>query len=110
MTDETGNWPNWAPKAVAVVAIAVVAATAITVGTCGAGSVAGVAMISATATLAAKTTEVAVLQVKKGKSEGKSGSQIAKDTMEYIYDNGSTIVGMTPLTKASLSSVCLAQT
>ena len=103
MSDETGTWPSWVKKAVAVVTIAavVVAATAITVATCGAGSVAGVAMITATATLAAKATEVAVLQVKKGKSEGKSGSQIAKDTVESIYDNGSKIVGLTPVTKSA---------
>lgn len=103
MSDESGTWPSWVKKAVAVVTTAavVVAATAITVATFGAGSVAGVAMITATATLAAKATEVAVLQVKKGKSEGKSGSQIAKDTVESIYDNGSKIVGLTPVTKSA---------
>ena len=102
MFDETGTWPSWVKKAVAVVAVATVAvvATTVTVATCGAGSIAGVAMITATATLAAKTTEVAVLQVKKGKSEGKSVSQIAKDTIESIYDNGLKIVGFTPLTKS----------
>ncbi len=102
MTDETGNWPTWVKKTIAVVAVAavVVAATAITVGTFRAGSVAGVAMITATATLAARTTEVAVLQAKKGKMEGKSGSEIAKDTMESIYDNGGKIVGYTPYTKS----------
>ena len=103
MSDETGTWPSWVKKAVAVVAVAtvVVAATAITVATCGAGSVAGVAMITATATLAAKATEVTVLQVKKGKAEGKSGSQIAKDAVESIYNNGSKIVGLTPVTKSA---------
>lgn len=103
MNDNSGNWPNWLKKAVAVVAVgvAVVAATAVTVATCGAGSVAGVAMITATATLAAKTTEVAVLQVKKGKADGKSGGQIVKDTFESIYNNGRKIVGFTPLAKAA---------
>ena len=103
MSDETGAWPSWVKKAVAVVAIAsvVVVATAITVATCGAGSVAGVAMITTTATLAAKTTEVVVLQVKKGQAEGKNSSQVAKDAVESIYDNGSKIIGMTPFTKAS---------
>ena len=103
LADEAGTWPTWVKKAVAVVAVAavVVAATAVTVATCGAGSVAGVAMISATATFAAKTTEVAVLQARKGKAEGKSSSQIAKDTIESIYNNGSKILGFTPFTKSA---------
>ena len=101
MADETGNLPAWVNKTIAVVAVAavVVAATAITVGTCGAGSVAGIAMISATATLAARTTEVAVLQVKKEKLEGKNNTEIAKDTMESIYDNGDKIIRYNPATK-----------
>lgn len=83
MHDENGEWPSWAKKLVAVVAVAaaVVTATVVTVATFGAGSVAGVAMISATATLAARTTEVVALQVKKGKQEGKSTSQIVKDSL-----------------------------
>ena len=103
MYDETGTWPSWIKKAVAVVAVAatVVVATVATVATCGAGSIAGVAMISATATLAAKTAEVAILQVKKGEAEGKSGSQIVKDTRESIYDNGMQIIGMTPIIKTA---------
>ena len=103
MEDGNGNWPNWIKKAIAVVAIAtvVVAATVVTVATCGAGSVAGVAMITTTATLAARATEVAVLQNKKGRLEGKSGSQIAKDTMESIYDNGAKIIGLTPIIKSA---------
>ena len=103
MVDDGGYWPTWLKKAVAVVAVAAVVVTAavVTVSTFGAGSVAGVAAISATATLAARTTEVAALQVKKGKQEGKSGSQIAKDTFESIFDNGDEIVGITPVTKAT---------
>ena len=103
MSDELGSWPSWVKKAVAVVAVAavVVAATAITVATCGAGSVAGVAMISATATLAARATEVTVLQIKKGRAEGKSGRQIAKDAVESVYDNGAKIIGLTPITKSA---------
>ena len=102
MADDSGLWPNWVKKAVAVVAVAVtvVAATAITVVTCGAGSVAGVAMITASATIAAKATEVTVLQVKKGKEEGKSTGQIAKNCVEALYDNGSKIIGITPVTKS----------
>ena len=103
MSDETGAWPSWLKKAIAVVTVAavVVAATAITVVSCGGGTVAGVAMITTTATLAARTTEVAFLQAKKGKLDGKSGSQIVKDTVESIYDNGSKIVGLTPATKTA---------
>lgn len=68
MTNPTGELPDWANKWIAIVTAATVVAvaTTITVMTYGAGSVAGVAMISATLTLLAKTTEVAVLQVKKG--------------------------------------------
>ena len=58
-------------------------------------------MISATATLAVRTTEVAVLQVKKGKQESKSGTQIARDTFESVYDNGGKIAGITPVTKTT---------
>lgn len=101
--DENGEWPSWAKKLVAVVTVAaaVVTATVVTVATFGAGSVAGVAMISATATLAARTTEVVALQVKKGKQEGKSTSQIVKDSFESVYDNGKRIVGFTPATKGA---------
>lgn len=101
--DENGEWPSWAKKLVAVVAVAaaVVTATVVTVATFGAGSVAGAAMISATATLAARTTEVVALQVKKGKQEGKSTSQIVKDSFESVYDNGKRIVGFTPATKGA---------
>ena len=101
--DENGEWPSWAKKLVAVVAVAaaVVTATVVTVATFGAGSVAGVAMISATATLAARTTEVVALQVKKGKQEGKSTSQIVKDSFESVYDNGKRIVVFTPATKGA---------
>ena len=101
--DQTGFWPSWVKKAIAVTAVAavLVAATVITVATYGAGSVAGVAMISAALTISARATEVAVLQVKKGKQEGKTGKQIAKDSIESIYDNGSKVIGITPVTKAT---------
>lgn len=74
MSDENSTWPSWVKKAVAVIAVAavVIAATVVTVATCGAGLVAEAAMISATVTLAARTTEVVALQVKKGKQEGKA--------------------------------------
>lgn len=41
------------------------------------------------------------LQVKKGKQEGKSTSQIVKDSFESVYDNGKRIVGFTPATKGA---------
>ena len=81
LVDKTGNWPIWVNKTIAVVAVA------------------AVVMISATATLAARTTEVAVLQVKKGKLEGKNNTEIAKDTMESICYNGDKIIRYTPATK-----------
>jgi len=56
-------------------------------------------MITATATLAARTTEVTVLQVKKGRLEGKENKQILKDAAESIYDNGEKIIGITQYTK-----------
>ncbi|MBQ2141954.1 MAG: hypothetical protein II204_02240, partial [Alistipes sp.] len=71
MSDPAGHWPEkWVGKLIAItlVAAAVVVAVAITVSTYGAGSVAGVAVISSALTLAARATEVAVLQVKKSKN------------------------------------------
>ena len=129
MDDPTGQWPKWIGKAIAVVAVAavVVAAVAVTVPTFGAGSVAGVAAISAAVTIAARATEVAVLQVKKsknssqntgGKTSGntsknsgnspggggsnsqKSNGQVAVDVTESLFDNGLQIIGITPFTKA----------
>ena len=129
MDDPTGQRPKWIGKAIAVVAVAavVVAAVAVTVSTFGAGSVAGVAAISAAVTIAARATEVAVLQVKKsknasqntgGKTSGntsknsgnspggggsstqKSNGQVAVDVTESLFDNGLQIIGITPFTKA----------
>ena len=56
-------------------------------------------MITASATIAARATEVTILQVKKGKEEGQSADLIAKNCMEAIYDNGAKIIGTTPVTK-----------
>lgn len=126
MDDPTGQWPKWIGKAIAVVAVAavVVAAVAVTVSTFGAGSVAA---ISAAVTIAARATEVAVLQVKKsknasqntgGKTSGntsknsgnspggggsstqKSNGQVAVDVTESLFHNGLQIIGITPFTKA----------
>ena len=122
MSDPSGNWPKWVGKAIAVVAVAavVVAAVAVTVYTFGAGSVAGVAAISAAVTIAARATEVAVLQVKKsknssqntgGKTSGnspgvresntqKSNGQVAVDVIDSLFKNGDVIIGHLPLTKS----------
>ena len=116
MSDPTGNWPKWikkAAKAITVVAVAavVVAAVVVTVSTFGVGSVAGVAAISTAVTMAARATEVAVLQIKKSKNSSrnnggggsntkKSNGQIALDVTDSLFDNGLQIIGITPLTKA----------
>lgn len=99
--DDAGYWPTWLKKAVAVVAVAtaVVVGTAITVATCGAGSVAGIAAITTTLTLAAHTTEVVSLQVKKGRSEGKGADEIFTDSFEAVYDNVVKIAGLLPISK-----------
>ena len=101
MYDLTGMWPSWLTKAIAVVVTAavVVAATVVTAVTWGPGSVVGVAMITATATWAARTIEVGILQYRKGRAEGKDTEQNIKDTFESIYDNGAKILGWTPVTK-----------
>ena len=103
--DTEGNLsvPSWLKKAIAVTAVAatVVVATALTVSTFGFGSIAGVAMVSATATLAVKSAEVATLQTKKGISEGKNATQLAKDAVESIYNNGLRIIGLLPVTKTA---------
>ena len=123
MDDQSGQWPKWIGKAIAVVVVAVV----VTVSTFGAGSVAGVAAISAAVTIAARATEVAILQAKKSKSSSqnaggkpsgstsynnenspgggesnpqKSNGQVAVDVIESIFDNGLQIIGITPFTKA----------
>ena len=102
-TDENGELWGWIKKAAAVVAVtaAVVTATVVTCVTCGAGSVAGVAMISATVTMAARATEVGILQGRKSANERKSNGKIATDVVEAIFDNGSKIIGLTPVTKSA---------
>ena len=126
MDDPTGQWPKWIGKAAAVVTVTavVVAAVAITVSTFGAGSIAGVTAISAAVTIAARATEVAVLQAKKSKSSSKNavGSnnlnsggtssgrggnntnnsirQVGVGVTESLFDNGLKIIGITPFTKA----------
>ena len=129
MDDPTGQWPKWVGKAIAVVAVAavIVAAVAITVSSFGAASVAGVAAISAAITIAARATEVSILQVRKSKSSAQNADektggntnsnnrnshsgrgsdtrkrkkQVATDVTESLFDNGLQIIGITPFTKA----------
>ena len=129
MDDPTGQWPKWVGKAIAIVAVTavVVAAVAVTVSTFGAGSLAGVTAISAASTIAARATEVAILQVKKSKNSSqnsseensgnfnlnsgnssgdgdsntpKSNTEVAIDVIESLFDNGFQIIGPTLCTKS----------
>ena len=134
MSDEAGHWPKWSTiikaATIVVVAVAVVATVAVTVSTFGAGSVAGVAVITAALSIAAKGTEVAVLQARKStnksKSTGgrrnssgkkakadagsrkKSGGQVATDVIDAVFDNGITV--LTPsATKALITGTAFAK-
>ena len=69
----------------------------------GAASVAGTSMITTTATIAAKATEVTVLQGKKSAIDGDNGWQIANDCMDSIFCNAGMIVSPA-LTKAGTTS------
>ena len=79
-SDETGELWGWLKKAVAIVAVTatVITATVVTCVTCGAGSVAGVAMISATVTMAARATEVGILQGRKSAKEEKLAAKLQR--------------------------------
>ena len=103
MVDIMGYWPEWIEKAATLgaAAIATVGAVAVTVVAFGAASVAGVVAITAALTVAARTTEVAILQARKSSSENKNGGEIAIDVVEAIYDNGQDIVGKLPYTKSA---------
>ena len=135
MSDPSGHWPSWGTilkaAAIVVVAAAIVTAVVVTVATYGAGSVAGVAMITGALTIAAKATEVAILQAKKststrssnsgksssGNSSGggngssgggssgggkKSGGQVAADVIDAVFNNGITI--LTPSATKALTT------
>jgi hypothetical protein len=105
MSDPSGHWPTSGTilKAIAIAAViaVVVLAVVATVATFGAASIVGTIAITSAITLAAKATEVAVLQTKKGVGEGNNSEQIAGDVINSVFDNGSRIVGMTPLTKTA---------
>ncbi len=78
----------------------VVAAVAATIVTCGATSVAGTIVITSAITFAAKTAEVASLQIKKSINDGDSSQEIFSDTIDAIFGNTKYIIGSTPVTKA----------
>ena len=84
---------------VAVTAIIVVSVVA-TVATFGAASVAGTIAITSAITIAAKATEVAVLQGKKSTQDGDDASNVIDDMVNSVFDNGAKIIGITPATKA----------
>ena len=65
----------------------------------GWNTVAGTAMLTGTATIAAKTTEVAALQLRKSASEGENGWQITNDCFDAVFNNGFKII-MPAVTKA----------
>ena len=106
LSDESGEWPEWTKKALIVGAVVwtIAAATAVAIATCGVGSTASIAMISASITIAAKATEVSVLQIRKSKSEGKSDWDTSGDVFESLYDNGANIAAIPILMKAGTVS------
>ena len=99
--DPNGNVNWWKVGAIALAAAAVITGTVLTVVTFGAGSVAGTIAITAAITLAAKTAEVATLQVKKSMADGDDASDIFTDVIDAIAGNSLKIIGLTPLTKTS---------
>lgn len=80
-----------------------IGATAGIVGTFGAGSIAGTAAISGSITTASKATEVGILQYKKSKNEGKSGSQITRNIVDSLFNNGVKIAGFSVASKSGLT-------
>ena len=98
--DPTGEF-SWG-KLVAIISVAAIITTAViaTVVTCGAASVAGTMAITSAITIAAKTTEVAVLQAKKSKQDGDSFVDTVDD-INSIYDNADKELGSVLLTKTA---------
>lgn len=81
-----------------------IAATGGVVASYGITSVAGTAMVSGTLTIAAKTTEVTALQIKKSLREGLTGWQTANNAISAVFDNGVKVAGMSSLTKVGTTS------
>ena len=81
-----------------------IGATSGIVATFGAGSIAGTAAISGSLTTGSKATEVGILQYKKSKSEGKSSSQITRNIVESLFNNGVSIAGFSVASKTGLTT------
>lgn len=81
-----------------------IGATGGIVATFGAGSIAGTAAISGAITTASKATEVGILQYKKSKNEGKSSSQITRNVVESLFNNGVKIAGFSVASKVGLTT------
>ena len=81
-----------------------IGATGGIVATFGAGSIAGTAAISGAITTASKATEVGILQYKKSKNEGKSSSQITRNVVESLFNNGVSIAGFSVASKTGLTT------
>ena len=99
--DPTGTF-SWGKLAAIVAVTAVVAVSVVaTVATFGAASVAGTIAITSAITIAAKATEVAVLQGKKSSQDGDSTVEVIDDMVNTVFDYGGDIIGLTPYTKAA---------
>ncbi len=99
--DPNGNFDWGKLGAILLRSVAVVAGVALTVTTFGLGSVASTIAITSAITLAAKTTEVAILQTKKSISDGDNFSNAVSDLVDSVFLNSIKIIGMTPLTKTA---------
>lgn len=99
--DPTGTF-SWGKLAAITAVTAVIAVSVVaTVATFGAASVAGTIAITSAITIAAKATEVAVLQGKKSTQDGDSTVEVIDDMVNTAFDYGGDIIGLTPITKAA---------
>lgn len=99
--DPTGTF-SWGKLAAIAAVTAVIAVSVVaTVATFGAASVAGTIAITSAITIAAKATEVAVLQGKKSTQDGDSTVEVIDDMVNTVFDYGGDIIGLTPITKAA---------
>ena len=97
--DPTGEF-SWGKLGIIIGVAATITTVAIaTVTTFGVASVAGTIAITSAITIAAKTTEVAVLQGKKSKQDGDSFVDTVDDIVNSIWNNSAEIVGVLPVTK-----------
>ena len=104
MSDPTGNWPKWSTilkaTVIAVTAVAIVAAFVVS-PPLAVSSIATTIVKTSAITIAAKATEVAVLQWKKSTSEGKGAGQVATDIIESVFDNGVGVIAKTVVAKTA---------